>query len=164
MARQQAFLASMANKAISAGTLVNPKRLISFLNAATKSLTTDPELASLKNLAGLANELHGIGLDQIQFLTVPWEWWVEDRNRVVWSADADRLWRRIRHDEPLTRKQAQDVTTAADAPTGSAKPKPTPSDDATPDEDPSASPGTVRSPTPSAKSKAERAAENGLCA
>ncbi len=36
MRRQQAFLASMANKAISAGTLVNPVRLYNFLDAATK--------------------------------------------------------------------------------------------------------------------------------
>ena len=41
MKRQQTFLASMANKAVSAGTLVNPVRLVKFLDAATKSLTTD---------------------------------------------------------------------------------------------------------------------------
>ena len=34
MKRQQAFLAAMANKAISAGTLTNPVRLYSFLDAA----------------------------------------------------------------------------------------------------------------------------------
>ena len=44
MKRQQAFLASMVNKAVSAGTLANPVRLYKFLDAATKSLTTDPEL------------------------------------------------------------------------------------------------------------------------
>ncbi len=59
MKRQQTFLASMANKAVSAGTLVNPVRLYSFLDAATKSLTTDPGLASIKKLGGLAKSLHG---------------------------------------------------------------------------------------------------------
>jgi LCP family protein required for cell wall assembly len=73
MKRQQAFLASMANKAVSAGTLVNPVRLYKFLDAATKSLTTDPGLASLNELAGLSKSLRGIGLDQIQFLTVPFK-------------------------------------------------------------------------------------------
>ena len=73
MKRQQVFLATMANKAISAGTLANPVKLYNFLDAATKSLTTDPELANLKELGGLANQLRNIGLDKIQFLTVPWE-------------------------------------------------------------------------------------------
>ena len=59
MKRQQAFLASMANKAISAGTLLNPVRLYNFLDAATKSLTTDPELASLNKLRGLAGAAQG---------------------------------------------------------------------------------------------------------
>ena len=73
MKRQQTFLASMANKAVSAGTLVNPVRLVKFLDAATKSLTTDTGLSSLNKLGGLAKSLKGIGLDQIQFLTVPFE-------------------------------------------------------------------------------------------
>ena len=61
MKRQQTFLASMANKAVSAGTLVNPVRLFRFLDAATKSLTTDTGLSSLGKLAGLAKSLKGIG-------------------------------------------------------------------------------------------------------
>ena len=35
----------MVNKAVSGGTLFNPARLVKFLNAGTKSLTTDPGLA-----------------------------------------------------------------------------------------------------------------------
>ena len=59
MKRQQTFLASMANKAVSAGTLANPVRLCKFLDAATKSLTTDTGLASLNKLAALAKSLQG---------------------------------------------------------------------------------------------------------
>ena len=65
MKRQQAFLASMVNKAVSAGTLFNPKRLYSFLDAATKSLTTDPGLRKLTTMAGLANEVKDIGLEKV---------------------------------------------------------------------------------------------------
>src|SRR5215218_170386 len=50
MKRQQAFLAAMANKALSARTLFNPKKLYDFLNAATKSLTTDPGLRRLTSM------------------------------------------------------------------------------------------------------------------
>lgn len=153
MRRQQAFLAAMANEAISAGTLANPVKLYSFLDAATKSLTTDPELANLKDLASLAGQLRGIGLDNIQFLTVPFEWWDQDPNRVVWSPDADQLWDRLRADKELPRDLRKGVTTAADSPSTSPKPSPSPG------EEPSAS----ASPSPSEDAEAAEARENGLC-
>ena len=156
MKRQQAFLASMANKAISAGTLANPVKLYNFLDAATESLTTDEELASLKSLAGLANQLRGIGLENIQFLTVPWEWYPEDRNRVQWAPEADQLWYRLEHDKAIPRNLSQGVVTAADKPSG--KPKPSGS------ADPSETPGESPSPSPSEQEAAQEAAENGLCA
>lgn len=154
MKRQQAFLAAMANKAISAGTLVNPVRLYNFLDAATKSLTTDPELASLKKLGGLAKQLQDIGLSQIQFLTVPFESYTPDPNRLQWAPEADELWERIKHDEELTGKLGEGVTTAAeepgDQPSG-------PSDEA--------SPGTSDAKAKAqAAARARAAAENGLCA
>ncbi len=152
MKRQQAFLASMANKAISAGTLTNPVRLYSFLDAATKSVTTDPELASLKDLAGMAAQLKDIGLDDIKFLTVPFETYEPDPNRLVWAPEAEQLWKRLREDKPLPKAQRRNVTTAADespAPGG-----------ATPN-----SPSGTSSQSPGASAaKAEQARENGLCA
>jgi anionic cell wall polymer biosynthesis LytR-Cps2A-Psr (LCP) family protein len=161
MKRQQVFLATMANKAISAGTLANPVKLYNFLDAATKSLTTDPELANLKELGGLANQLRNIGLDKIQFLTVPWETYEPDPNRLAWAPEAKRLWYRLKHDLELTGKLSKGVTTAADSP--SAKPK-TPGGSGSPSG--SGAGGTSPSPSPSDDSteKAAEAAENGLCA
>jgi LCP family protein required for cell wall assembly len=156
MKRQQAFLASMSNKAISAGTLANPVKLYNFLDAATESLTTDPDLANLKNLAELANQLRNIGLDKIQFMTVPWEWWEEDRNRVVWAPEAEQLWRRLESDRPLSREMAQGVTTAADAPSNKPKTSGSPS--------PSGDAAESASPSPSEDAEAVEARENGLCA
>ncbi|MGZ4436363.1 MAG: LCP family protein [Nocardioides sp.] len=157
MKRQQTFLASMANKAISAGTLANPVRLYNFLDAATKSLTTDPDLASLKALGGLAKSMQNIGLSHIQFLTVPFESYPPDPNRLQWAPDAAQLWNRIRHDQPLTKAMMSGVTTAADqhkkkqASAGS-----------------SSSPSGGSSPSTSTAqqqaAKAEAARENGLCA
>ena len=43
---------SVVEKARSAGTLLNPIKLVRFLDAATKSVATDPDLASL-NLPAL---------------------------------------------------------------------------------------------------------------
>lgn len=101
MRRQQAFLASMVNKAISAGTLVNLPRLLGFLDAATKSVTTDPGLSQLTDLANLAFQVRGIGLDKVQFFTVPFTTYEPDPNRLAPGEDADRLWRRLRHDQRL---------------------------------------------------------------
>ena len=142
MKRQQAFLASMSNKAVSAGTLINPVRLIRFLDAATKSLSTDPGLASIGKLRSLASSFNGIGLDKIQFLTVPFEPYPPDENRLQWAPEAEKLWKRMKADEPVGKGLSGEVTTAADGETGRKKNK----------------------QTPAAKSAAERADENGLCA
>jgi LCP family protein required for cell wall assembly len=160
MKRQQTFLASMANKAISAGTLANPVKLYNFLDAATKSLITDPGLANLKSLAGLANQVRNIGLDNIQFLTVPWETYEPDPNRLAWAPEARRLWWLIKHDKPLTRELSKGVTTAADAP--SSRPKPKPGGGASPGAKGPKRPSPK--PTLSPEEKAAIAAENGLCA
>lgn len=152
MKRQQSFLASMANKAISAGTLANPVRLYKFLDAATKSLTTDPGLAHLKALAGLARQVKGIGLGQIQFLTVPFTTYAPDPNRLQWAPSADKLWTRLRFDEPLSKQQAKDVTTAA-----------TPTPGASPSKGTSPSPSDKKSAAEKAR-QTELAHENGLCA
>ena len=158
MKRQQTFLASMANKAVSAGTLVNPVRLVRFLDAATKSLTTDTGLSSLNKLGGLAKSLKGVGLDQIQFLTVPFETYEPDPNRLQWAPAADRLWYRIRHDMPINKRFSGDVTTAAGKPSGGASPSAGPSGNASAGSSPSAD------PSESAAAAAAKAAENGLCA
>ena len=71
MKRQQAFIAAMVEKVVSKGTLANPVRLYRFLDAATKSLTTDTGFAHLKELVSLGTSLKNIGLDNVQFITVP---------------------------------------------------------------------------------------------
>ena len=149
MKRQQAFLASMTNKAISAGTLANPYRLYKFLDAATSSLTTDSDLASLKKLTDLGMQLKDIGLDKIQFLTVPFETYEPDPNRLAIAPEAEQLWQRLKKDEPLTKVQAKTVTTAAGTPEG----KPSGG----------GSSGTGQSQAAEA-ARAQAAVENGLCA
>ncbi len=124
MKRQQTFLAAMSNKALSAGTLINPVRLYNFLDAATESLTTDFE--GLNQLAGLAQQLKGIGLDNVQFLTVPFESYAPDPNRLqLKQPEANQLFERLRNDEMLTKSQSKDVTTAKEGtPGGSASKSP----------------------------------------
>lgn len=150
MKRQQAFMASMINKVISAGTLSRPKRVYDFVGAATRSITPDPGLASLGKLVSLAREFRRTDLDDIAFITVPFQPYEPDPNRLVWAPEAEKLWKLIRADKPLTKKFQDDVIKANEPP-GT----------------PSGSPGTA-SPSPSggpkADEKAAEAAANGLCA
>ncbi len=98
--RQQAFLSAMIQKATSAGVLTNPKKLFSFLDAATSSMVTDADFSG-RQLSSLANSVRGIGLDRISFVTVPVEAYPRDTNRVQWSSSAHDLWRSLSADQPL---------------------------------------------------------------
>ncbi|WP_187284762.1 LCP family protein [Streptomyces sp. uw30] len=67
--RQQEFMNALTEKAQS--KLTSPNSLYGFLRSATKSLTTDPDLAGIRPLYSLASELKGIPSDRLTFLTVP---------------------------------------------------------------------------------------------
>jgi LCP family protein required for cell wall assembly len=116
MKRQQAFISAMISKVYSAGTLTNPVRLVKFLNAATSSLTTDSGFAHLRELASLGSSLKSIGLDRIEFVTVPNQPWPENPNRLVFSSDAKQLWHRVKYDEPLGKFAAGAVSPGSHQP------------------------------------------------
>jgi LCP family protein required for cell wall assembly len=105
---QQVFLSSMIRKATSTGLILHPFSLYHFLDAATKSIETDPGfgLPQLKNLAG---KLHGLKPGKVGLLTVP----LSDPNAYVnigglqasvvfWDKPrAKALWQALRTDGPL---------------------------------------------------------------
>ncbi|WP_240937944.1 LCP family protein [Nocardioides sp. JQ2195] len=166
MKRQQAFVAAMANKVMSKGVLGRPDRLFSFLSAAMKSLTVDQRLGSPKKIADLASEFQHIGTDNIKFITVPWKFYEPDPNRLVWDEPAaNELWKKMRYDEPLSKRLTTDVITAENRPGSTASPDADASE--SPTDDPSADASDTPSPpstTPSETSdQAEMAAANGLC-
>ena len=188
--RQQAFIASMVNKVVSAGTLANPARVVSFLNAATKSLTVDEGLQNVTKIAQLALEFQDIGLGNIQFVTVPNGYYPSDsefRGRVFWKQpDAKRLWKKIAADKPLTSRLTDGAISAqqppgSESPSPTAQPSKTGSDSPSPSETESsetespsetASPGETESPSgpaspsasPTSTLSAEEAEQLGLCA
>jgi LCP family protein required for cell wall assembly len=68
--RQQAFIASITRKLISAGTLLDPFKLNNFLNAATRSVAVDEDL-STADLTALAFRLRNVSAGGVVFTTVP---------------------------------------------------------------------------------------------
>lgn len=150
--RQQAFVAAMAAKAVSGKVLANPVRLYSLLKAVTKSVDTDFD--SLADLAGLANQFQGVGLQRIQFVTVPVADAPDDPAHVVWTDEAQDLWTKILADAPLG-KLREGAITAAD-PAGS-------DPGATPSTSPSTSPSSPAPSAPSAGLDADERERVGLC-
>ncbi|WP_433547362.1 LCP family protein [Streptomyces sp. CA-294286] len=103
MDRQQQFLASLVNKMQSTGVLLNPTKLYPVLDAATKSLTTDPGLASLRDLYDLATSMRDVPSEKVQFMTVPRRPYRYDTNRdELVKSQADVLFRQLREDTPVS--------------------------------------------------------------
>jgi LCP family protein required for cell wall assembly len=170
MKRQQAFIAAMAHQVLSANTLARPDRLVRFLEAATKSLQLDEGLGSLVKIAKLGVEFKNIGLDKIQFITVPWEYAPDDPNRIRWLPAAKQVWTAMINDKPLGPRFLNDAISAAHLP---GSPTPAPTETASPSGSPSGSPTGDPSPpgTPTAspteqpsQEAAQEARDNGLCA
>ncbi|MGW1166561.1 LCP family protein [Streptomyces sp. NPDC002550] len=140
MERQQRFLGALVDKMQSGDVLLNPVKLYPVLDAATSSLTTDPELASLRGLYQLVRGLRQIPTERVQFLTVPRESYVYDANRdQLVEPEAEKLFARLRADQPVavtreTPQQAPETGAETSGGTGgtdgegepSAGPSPTP--------------------------------------
>ncbi|MER5707588.1 LCP family protein [Streptomyces sp. NPDC002122] len=102
MDRQQQFLGALVNKVQSDGVLLNPTKLYPVLDAATKAITTDPGLDSLRDLYDLARAMRAIPTEKVQFLTVPRRSYRYDANRdeLVQPA-ASQLFKQLREDRPI---------------------------------------------------------------
>ena len=68
--RQQKFMSALVQKAESTGTLLNPFKLVGFLNAVTGSLKTDPGFGA-SQMERLAKKLHNMSATHVELLTVP---------------------------------------------------------------------------------------------
>lgn len=157
MKRQQAFIASMANKVISAGTLSRPDRLLRFLDAATTSIKVDRGLDNVGKIAKLGFEFRHINPSNIQFITIPWTWDPNDPNRVVWAAQAASVWKKIANDEPLSKRLTATAINAAKPPGSSDDASSDPADNGRPPRSPSGS------PSPSSTAANDAAVAAGLC-
>jgi LCP family protein required for cell wall assembly len=130
MDRQQGFLGALVNKVRSDDVLFNPAKLYPVLDAATSSLTTDPDLANLRGLYELVRGLRNIPTEHVQFLTVPRESYIYNANRdQLVEPEAEKLFARLRADATVavTKEVPRDsgTNTRNAAPVGGATPAPT---------------------------------------
>ncbi|MEO3810584.1 LCP family protein [Sphaerisporangium sp. B11E5] len=99
--RQQMFIASMVKKAMSGATLTDPAKLFGFLDAATKSVTTDPGL-TIGVLRELAAGAQGLTAGNIRFVTTPWRYSLTQPGRVEWvQPQAKQLFRLVATDTKI---------------------------------------------------------------
>lgn len=106
--RQQAFLSSMARKVLSSEVLLNPASLITVLNAATQSLTTDPQLANSENVAELAVSMQSLRPGDIVFATLPWRSSGDGATVLANKKKAKALWDAIKNDTQWPPKASAD--------------------------------------------------------
>ncbi len=148
--RQQAFIGALVAKVLSSGTLTRFDRLVRFLNAATKSLTTD--IPNIKEMALVGLQFKHIGLKRIRFLTVPFVYSTSQPGRVEWTDDADTLWKRIANDQPLGKLRDGSLG-ANQVPSGSTSGSPSSSSTESPSDGESSS--STSSPSDSESSSTE---------
>ncbi|WP_093780718.1 LCP family protein [Streptomyces sp. yr375] len=108
--RQQEFMDALAKKA--KAKLTSPDAMYGFLQSITKSLTTDPDMAGIQPLYGLADQLKGIPSDRLSFLTVPNYGRVADqptdKANVVWQyPQATDLFTSLAKDKEVTKPQLE---------------------------------------------------------
>jgi LCP family protein required for cell wall assembly len=165
--RQQAFIAAMVSKVLSGSVMARPDRLLSFLDAATDSLTTD--IKNIGRMARIGYEFRDIGLKRIKFITVPWRYSPADPNRVEWTEEAAGLWEKVRNDAPLGKYGTGGIS-AAEGVTGAPDPSPSATQSETGAGESPSAPGSPSATTSesasgseSATSEAEEREAAGLC-
>ncbi|MDO5726899.1 MAG: LCP family protein [Bowdeniella nasicola] len=134
--RQQQLLSAIVREALQLNLLTDLTSLYQFLDAATQSLSTGPQLGSLSTLAGLGYSLRAINPSEIVFITMPVEYVGFE---IYYSDEAEVLWENIRLDRPLGYREPDPDTTVTTEST------PTPESSTTPGDD---TPRTRGTPTP----------------
>jgi LCP family protein required for cell wall assembly len=99
---QQAFVKALMHQVGQVGVFSNPKKLYDLAATATSSLTTDSQLASVKQLTGFAGELKGIGSKDMTTVTLPVAYDPHDANRVLPQRTQDhQVWAALKADRAV---------------------------------------------------------------
>ncbi|MFJ5029383.1 LCP family protein [Streptomyces sp. NPDC088560] len=125
---QHLFLSAMMRNFKSAGTLTDPTAVYGLADAATKALTVDDGLGTVKKLISLASDVDKVPTKRMTFTTMQTAPDPNNRDRVVVGPGARTLFSTIADDQSLTtgsgeKSAAASATSSATAePTASAVP------------------------------------------
>ncbi|GAA2975138.1 LytR family transcriptional attenuator [Streptomyces sp. KhCrAH-43] len=99
---QQQFLMALLSEVKKQDLLGSPTSAFKIANSATKSLTTDEDLASLTSLAQFARSMNGVDPETMETIMLPVAYDKVDPNRVVAAEpQATTLWKAIRTDSAI---------------------------------------------------------------
>ena len=127
MQRQQQFVSAMIRTASSKSTLLNPVKVVKFVNAGLASVVTDPDLTQ-DDLIVLAEQLRGISTKKVRTLTVPLSNTFYNSNgvrgSVLWDKKlAPALWEKLIKDEDVVKEVVKNPSKSpASSASASAKP------------------------------------------
>lgn len=97
--RQQDLLAAIIKDTLSTRVLTNPVRLYEVADRATQTITTGHRIGSLTEIVGLAASLRNLNLDEVLFITMPFDY---AGARVVPNATyAPQVWESLRSGQPI---------------------------------------------------------------
>ncbi|MFG2596343.1 LCP family protein [Streptomyces sp. NPDC048462] len=99
---QQQFLLALLSEVKSQNLLGSPTNTYRIANSATKSLTTDEGLASLKSLTEFGRSMNGVDPGSMETIMLPVAYDKTDPNRVVSAQpQAKTLWKALREDATI---------------------------------------------------------------
>ena len=116
MKRQQEFASAMLRKATSAGVLLNPVKMVDFINSALDSVVTDEGL-SQGDLLTLGKQLRNLSASNVRTLTIPLKYYNYNKNgvsaAVLWDPVlAPELFESIKNDEALIEEVRPDPSSS----------------------------------------------------
>ncbi|MFF4649594.1 LCP family protein [Streptomyces sp. NPDC001380] len=100
---QHLYMNSLIRQMKAASTLTNPLKLNALAQQATRSLTVDDGLSSIKALADLALDLNRVPTKRITMTTMPFSYIPTDQAHVQPRPEAARVFAMIANDIPLDR-------------------------------------------------------------
>lgn len=109
---QQAFIKALVNQVKHIGVLSSPTKLYDLADTATKTVTTDSDLGTVKSLASFANGLKGISSSNMNMVTMPVQYDSADANRVlVDKAKARLVWTALKNDRTIPKAATKGTAT-----------------------------------------------------
>ncbi|MEV0041843.1 LCP family protein [Streptomyces sp. NPDC050804] len=106
---QQAFVKALIEQVGRIGLFSSPKKLYDLADTATRAITPDSRLDSVKELIGFAGGLKEIDTRNLRMITLPVTYDPADPNRVLpIPAGAQQVWTALKQDKPIPASATKD--------------------------------------------------------